>query len=206
ENDLYFATLVLWEGEAPAEPCKKGSAGASPSRLSKAVRLTKSPGAKELVSFSPNGEFVAFVRDNNLFVVDVATQTERALTTDGTDVIFNGKADWVYFEEIFDRDRRAYWWSPDSSRIAFIRYDDRPVHKFTVLDHIPTRLTVEQKPYPKAGDPNPLVKLGIVAAGGGDIRWADLGNYSETSSLLLRAGWTPDSGRVWFLVPDRAQT
>ena len=69
-----------------------------------------------------------------------------------------------------------------------LRYDDRPVHKFTVLDHIPTRLTVEQTPYPKTGDPNPLVKLGVVAAGGGDIRWADLSNYSETSSLLLRAG------------------
>jgi dipeptidyl aminopeptidase/acylaminoacyl peptidase len=184
ENDLYFATL---DGK-------------------KAVRLTKSPGHKELVSFSPNGEFVAFIRDNNLYVVDIATQTERALTTDGTDVIFNGKADWVYFEEIFDRDRRAYWWSPDSSRIAFIRYDDRPVHKFTVLDTIPTRQIVEQTPYPKTGDPNPLVKLGVVAAGGGDIRWADLNSYSETSSLLLRASWTPDSGRVWFFVQDRAQT
>ena len=184
ENDLYFATL---DG-------------------TRAVRLTKSPGHKELVSFSPNGEFVSFIRDNNLFVVDIATQTERALTTDGTDVIFNGKADWVYFEEIFDRDRRAYWWSPDSSRIVFIRYDDRPVHKFTVVDHIPTRLTVELTPYPKTGDPNPLVKLGIVAAGGGDIRWADLGNYSETSSLLLRAGWNPDSSKAWFLMQDRAQT
>jgi dipeptidyl aminopeptidase/acylaminoacyl peptidase len=184
ENDLYFATL---DGK-------------------KAVRLTKSPGHKELVSFSPNGAFVAFVRDNNLYVVDIATQTERALTTDGSDVIFNAKADWVYFEEIFDRDRRAYWWSPDSSRIAFVRYDDRPVHKFTVLDHIPTRLTVELTPYPKAGDPNPLVKLGIVAAGGGDIHWADLSNYSETSSLLLRADWTPDGQRVWFFVQDRAQT
>ncbi len=184
ENDLYFCQL---DGK-------------------KAVRLTKSPGHKELVSFSPNGEFVSFIRDNNLFVVDIATQTERALTTDGSDVIFNGKADWVYFEEIFDRDRRAYWWSPDSSRIAFIRYDDRPVHQFTVVDHIPTRLKVERTPYPKAGDPNPLVKLGMVGVGGGDIHWADLNNYSETSSLLLRAGWTPDSGRVWFLVQDRAQT
>jgi dipeptidyl aminopeptidase/acylaminoacyl peptidase len=184
ENDLYFCDF---EGK-------------------KALRLTKSPGQKELVSFSPNGEFVAFIRDNNLYVVDIATQTERALTTDGTDVIFNGKADWVYFEEIFDRDRRAYWWSPDSSRIAFVRYDDRPVHKFTVLDQIPTRQNVELTPYPKAGDPNPLVKLGIVAAGGGDVRWADLNNYSETSSLLLRAGWTPGGGRVWFLVQDRAQT
>src|SRR5262249_30405210 len=102
----------------------------------KAVRLTKVPGNKELASFSPNGQFVAFVRQNNLYVVDVATQTERALTTDGSALIFNGKADWVYFEEIFDRQRRTYWWSPDSARIAFLRLDDHPVHKFTVVDHI----------------------------------------------------------------------
>src|SRR5262249_41499823 len=153
------------------------------------------PGNKELASFSPNGQFVAFVRQNNLYVVDVATQTERALTTDGSALIFNGKADWVYFEEIFDRQRRTYWWSPDSARIAFLRLDDHPVHKFTVVDHIPTRLTVESTPYPKAGDPNPLVQLGIVSVAGGSVRFTDLGSYSDTSSLVTRVGWLPDSER-----------
>jgi dipeptidyl aminopeptidase/acylaminoacyl peptidase len=171
-----------------------------------AVRLTKSPGRKELTSFSPDGKFVAFVRDHNLFVVDLATQTEKALTTDGNGIISNGKADWVYFEEIFNRNWRAYWWSPDSSRLAFLRFDDSPVHKFTVIDHIPTRLKVETTPYPKAGDPNPLVKLGIVTVGGGPIGWADLSNYSEGASLLIRAGFTPDSERVYFYLQDRAQT
>lgn len=172
----------------------------------RALRLTKSPGFKEEVSFSPDGEQVAFVRQNNLFVVDLATQTERALTSDGSDVIFNGRADWVYYEEIFDRARRAYWWSPDSKQIAFIRYDDRPVKKFTVLDMIPAYQVVEQTPYPKAGSPNPLVKVGIVSATGGDVRWADLNGYPETSILVSRAGWTPDSGRVYFFVMDRNQT
>jgi dipeptidyl aminopeptidase/acylaminoacyl peptidase len=173
---------------------------------SKAVRLTSSPGRKELVTFSPNGQFVAFVRDNNLFVVDVATQTEKALTTDGSDVIFNGRADWVYFEEIFDRNRQAYWWSPDSRRIAFLRFDDRPVHRFNVIDDVPVKQLVETTPYPKAGHPNPVVKLGVVTAGGGEPRWADLGDYSESSSLLIRAGWVPDSSRVFFYAQDRAQT
>ncbi len=91
--------------------------------------LTRSPGTKELLTFSPDGKFVAFVRDNNLFVVDVATQTERALTTDGSAAIFNGKADWVYFEEIYNRNHQAFWWSPDSSRIVFLRFDDTPVRK-----------------------------------------------------------------------------
>jgi dipeptidyl aminopeptidase/acylaminoacyl peptidase len=170
------------------------------------VRLTKRPGAKELASFSPDGKFVAFVRGNNLYVVDIATQTERALTTDGTSLVFNGKADWVYFEEIYLRSQQAYWWSPDSTRLVFLRIDDGPVHPFTVVDQISPLQVVETTRYPKAGDPNPLVKLGIVSVGGGPIQWVDLRDYSENSMLLMRAGWTPDSQKVYFYVADRAQT
>jgi dipeptidyl aminopeptidase/acylaminoacyl peptidase len=173
---------------------------------SKAARLTHAPGRKELPSFSPDGRFIAFVRANNLYVVDVDTQTVRALTTDGTDLVSNGKADWVYFEEIFDRNWKAYWWSPDSLRVAFLRFDDRPVHKFTVLDPIPVRQVVEATPYPKAGDPNPVVKLGLVAVSGGPAVFPDLGNYSENSSLVIRSGWTPDGKQAYFYVQDRAQT
>jgi dipeptidyl aminopeptidase/acylaminoacyl peptidase len=184
ENDLYYCNL---DGTKP-------------------VRLTKSPGAKELATFSPDGKFVAFVRDNNLFVVDVATQTETALTTDGSAAVFNGKADWVYFEEIYHRSRHAFWWSPDSTRLAFLRFDDAPVKKLTVVDHLPVNQRVEETPYPKAGFPNPLVKLGVVAAGGGPVRWVELDDYSPTASLITRVGWTPDSGNVFFYVQDRAQT
>jgi dipeptidyl aminopeptidase/acylaminoacyl peptidase len=173
---------------------------------SRAVRLTRTPGKKELPSFSPNGKFVAFVQANNLHVVDVETQAERALTTDGTELISNGKADWVYFEEIFNRSWKAYWWSPDSSRIAFLRFDDRPLYKFTVIDQIPTRQVVEQTPYPKAGDPNPIVKLGLATLAGGSVVYPDLGDYSETSSLLIRAGWAPDSSLAYLYIQDRAQT
>jgi dipeptidyl aminopeptidase/acylaminoacyl peptidase len=171
-----------------------------------AVRLTKTPGTKELATFSPDGRLVAFVRDNNLFAVDVATQTERALTTDGSAQVANGKADWVYFEEVFNRDRRAFWWSPDSTRVVFLRFDDTPVPRFNVVDHLPAGQTFQATPYPKAGRPNPLVKVGVVSAAGGGPRWADLGNYSETASLIVRAGWLPDSRGVYFYVQDRAQT
>jgi dipeptidyl aminopeptidase/acylaminoacyl peptidase len=171
-----------------------------------AVRLTKRPGAKELANFSPDGKFVAFVRGNNLYVVDIATQTERALTTDGSPLVFNGKADWVYFEEIYFRSHQAHWWSPDSSHLFFLRIDDSPVHPFTVVDQISPLQVVETTRYPKAGDPNPLVKIGIVSAGGGPIHWVDLRDYSENSMLLVRAGWTPDSQQVYFYVQDRAQT
>lgn len=173
---------------------------------SSAVRLTKSPGAKEYPSFSPDGKYVGYVRADNLCVVDVGTQAERALTTDGGGEIRNGKADWVYWEEIFNRHGKAFWWSPDSKWIAFMRFDDTPVHKFTVLDHLPIRQKVETTPYPKAGDPNPLVTLGIVSAAGGDPSFADLSDYSPSSSLISRVGWTPDSQHVLFYMQNRAQT
>lgn len=173
---------------------------------SKAVRLTHSTGKKELVSVSPNEKYVAFVRTNNLYVVDIATQTEHALTTDGSDLISNGKMDWVYWEEIGNRRGNAYWWSPDSKYLAFVRYDDTPVHKFAVLDVTPSRQQVELTPYPKAGDPIPTVKLGIVPAAGGPAAFVDLSGYSEGAMILTRAGWLPESDKVYFYIQDRAQT
>jgi dipeptidyl aminopeptidase/acylaminoacyl peptidase len=172
----------------------------------RAVRLTKTPGEEELETYSPDGQFVAFVRGNNLHVVDVATQTERALTSDGGGLVSNGKADWVYFEEIFHRNWHAFWWSPDSKRIAFLRFDDEPVRKFTLVEPTSPRPDVETTPYPKAGAPNPNVALAVVTVAGGSPERVDLSDYSETAMLLIRAGWTPDSQRVVFYVQDRAQT
>jgi dipeptidyl-peptidase-4 len=173
---------------------------------SKAVRLTHSTGAKELISLSPNEKYVAFVRANNLSVVDIATQTEHALTTDGSERVFNGKMDWVYWEEIGNRRSNAYWWSPDSKHLAFVRYDDTPVYKFAVLDTTPVRQQVELTPYPKAGDPIPTVKLGVVPAAGGPVAFVDLSGYSEGAMILTRAGWLPDGEKVYFYIQDRAQT
>jgi dipeptidyl aminopeptidase/acylaminoacyl peptidase len=191
-------TGALFEHEGDLYYCNLDGTGA--------IRLTKTPGAKELPSFSPDGKFVAFVKGNNLHVVDLATRTERALTTDGSATIGNGRADWVYYEELFDRNRKAYWWSPDSSRIAFLRFDDGPVRKFTIVDQATAQPGVEETAYPRAGSPNPLVKLGTVTVGGGAVHWAELDDYSETARLLVRVGWTLDSERVWFYVQDRAQT
>ena len=142
----------------------------------RASRLTTASGTEEEATFSPDGQLVAFVRANNLYVVDIATQTERALTTDGGREMLNGKLDWLYQEEIYGRDQfRGYWWSPDSARIAFLQLDERPVPEYTVVDHIPYRPSLEVTDYPKAGDPNPLVKLGISSvAGGGAPVWTDV--------------------------------
>jgi dipeptidyl-peptidase-4 len=173
----------------------------------RAVRLTYGAGEEELPTFSPDGALVAFVRDNNLFVVDVGMRRESALTSDGTAKILNGKLDWVYEEEIYGRGRKqAYWWSPDSSRIAFLQIDDRPVHTYVTVDDIPYEPTVERWDYPRAGDPNPIAKLAVARATGGAPQWIDTSRYSAADHLLVSVGWTPDAKHVVYEVENRTQT
>jgi dipeptidyl-peptidase-4 len=159
--------------------------------------------------FSPDGRRLAYVRGNNLFVVEVATQVERPLTTDGNGEIFNGKLDWLYQEEIYGRGRfRGFWWSPDSTRIAYLQLDERPVPDYTVVDHIPYRPVLEVTDYPKAGDPNPAVRLGIAAATAGstDTVWVDSSAYPGGDILVVNVDWTPDGKGVVQHVQDREQT
>jgi dipeptidyl-peptidase-4 len=173
----------------------------------KASRLTTAAGEEEVATFSPDGKLVAFVRGNNLYAIDVAAGRERVLTTDGGREIFNGKLDWLYQEEIYGRDQfRGYWWSPDSSRIAFLQLDERPVPEYTVVDHIPYRPALEVTDYPKAGDPNPLVKLGVSTVAGGGPVWADTSVSATTEFLIVDVDWTPDSRHVVYQVQDREQT
>ena len=136
----------------------------------RAARLTQGAAEEVGEGFSPDGKMVSFVRGGNLYVVEIGSQRERALTLDGSDKILNGRLDWVYQEELYGRGNfGAYWWSPDSTRITFLRLDETPVPEFPVVDQIPTNQRLELTPYPKAGDPNPIVKLGIVGSAGGDI-------------------------------------
>ncbi len=173
----------------------------------RAFRLTRTPEPELEPSFSPDGRLVAFVRDHDLMVVDVARRREYALTTDGSAAIRNGHLDWVYQEEIYGRGQfRGYWWSPDSSRLAYLRLDDSAVPTYAVVDHIPYHPDVEEWAYPKAGDPNPTVRLGIVRSAGGATTWTDLDRYTVSDPLIVDVGWTADSGHVVFQVQNREQT
>lgn len=173
----------------------------------RATRLTNSPEEEVGEGFSPDGRMISFVRHNNLYVEDIATERERALTRDGSAKILNGRLDWVYQEELYGRGNfGAYWWSPDSTRIAFLRIDEHPVPDFTVVDHIPYEQKVEVTPYPKVGDPNPIVKLGIANAAGGDVRWVDTYRYQPEDFLIVRVGWTPDGKKVVYQAQNREQT
>ena len=174
----------------------------------RAVRLTSNPEEEVGAAFSPDGRMISFVREGNLYVEDVGMQRrERALTRDGSEKILNGRLDWVYQEEVYGRGNfGAYWWSPDSTKIAFLRLDEHPVPEFPVVDHIPLDQKLESTPYPKAGDPNPIVKLGVVGAAGGDVRWVDTYKYPAEDLLIVRVGWFPDSKKIWFMAQNREQT
>ncbi|PYT00138.1 MAG: hypothetical protein DMF63_09225 [Acidobacteria bacterium] len=129
-------------------------------------RLTNTKEEELEADFSPDGKWISFVRGNNLFIVDVARARERQLTRDGGEKIYNGYLDWVYEEELYGRgQKRGYWWSPDSKSIAFLRLDESPVPKFVLTNDIVDNQVVENTDYPQAGDPNPLVRVGIASVG-----------------------------------------
>ena len=173
----------------------------------RALRVTMGPQEEVGETFSPNGRMIGFVRGNNIYVYDIAQGKERRLTTDGGAKILNGRLDWVYQEELYGRGNfEAYWWSPDSSMLAYLRLDENPVPEFTVVDHIPYRQNVEITPYPKAGDPNPLVQLGVVNSAGGSTRWMDTFKYQPSDLLIVRVSWTPDSKKVAYQAQNREQT
>ncbi|QEH36850.1 Prolyl tripeptidyl peptidase precursor [Aquisphaera giovannonii] len=171
-----------------------------------AVRLTDQPGSEEYAEFSPDGRSVAFIRGFDLHVVDIENPKERALTTGGTDLVRHGIADWVYFEEIYNRRWPGFWWSPDSRRIAFMEYDDGPVGTLTMINDTFSPRKVEQNRYPRSGEPNPRVRLGVVDAAGGAVRWADLSGYSSDAFLISRVGWWADGSAAYACIQDRVQT
>ena len=172
-------------------------------------RLTNSIGEELEADFSPDGRWVSFVRDNNLFVVEIARPRERQLTRDGTAKIYNGYLDWVYEEELYGRgQKRGYWWSPDSRHIAFLRLDETPVPKFVLTNDTVDNQIVENTDYPQAGDPNPLVRVGVVQVGApvATVRFANLTKYKPDDLLIGRVAWEPNSSRVIFQAMNREQT
>lgn len=171
----------------------------------RATKVTSSAGAKTEATFSPDGRRVAYVKNHNLFVTGVDAPAERSLTSDGSATLLNGTLDWLYTEELYGRgNSRGYWWSPDSSRIAFLQFDERAVPEFALVDDMPYRGTVERRRYPKAGDPNPTVRLGVVSVEDGNARWVDTTRYSDF--LIVSVTWAPESREIVYQVQDRTQT
>ncbi len=168
-------------------------------------QLTENESEEKNPTFSPNGKWVAFTRDHNLFVLEFDSGKEHQLTFDGSDVVYNGWASWVYYEEIFGRSSRyrTFWWSPNSEMIAFMRFDDSEVPEFPLFRAEGTHGDLEITRYPKAGDPNPGVKLGIIHLDNKKTVWVDSEGNSE--EYIAFPFWSTDSNQLFFQWMNRGQ-
>ena len=143
-------------------------------------------GLKMFAKFSPNGKQLAYVRDNDLYAFDCTTRTERRLTSDGGENIVNGTTDWVYEEELDLRD--AFRWSPDGTHIAYWRFDKTEEPTMTLINQTDSLYpSLFQYKYPKAGEPNAKVRIGVVALADGATRWIDTGK--DSTAYLARMDW-----------------
>lgn len=165
------------------------------------TRIAPNTTPKLFAKFSPDGRLVAYVRDNDLYVFDLAAHTERRLTTDGDANHINGTSDWVYEEEFGVRD--AFSWSPDGSRIAFWHFDQSGEPLMTLTD-LTDSLYPElfQYKYPKAGEPNAVVRIGVVRVVGGTTQWMQTG--SDSTAYIPRMGWAGNDS-LWIERMPRRQ-
>lgn len=189
--------LLLSEGDLYLLPL--GSGG----KAGKLRRLTETEEEETQPGFSPDGGRLAFIRDFDLHVLDLGTGRETALTRDGEENVFlNGTNDWVYWEEIWDREAVGYWWSPDGRRLAYYRFDEREVPTHALIDEIPRTPAVRWQKYPKPGETNPKVRVGVIPAEGGETVWMSTG---DEDVYLARVDWTGDAVAIQRLNRDQTR-
>ncbi len=154
-------------------------------------------------TFSPDGKKIAYAKENNLFVYDLGTQKATAITTDGKkNAVINGITDWVYEEEFAFV--RAFDWSADSKKLAYIRFDESDVPEFSMsIFHKDLYPTIATFKYPKAGEKNALVSLHLFDVASSVTKTVALGNYSDF--YIARMKWTNDANVLCAQVLNRHQ-
>jgi dipeptidyl-peptidase 4 len=169
-------------------------------------RLSDQTARAEDATFSPAGGQVAFVKDNDLYVLSLATDSVQRLTRDGSATILNGKLDWVYKEELaFRSTGRAYEWSPDGTRIAYLRLDDGPVPVYPITHYLSTHVTLSEERFPQAGDPNPVPSFHAVQVTGAQPRAWTFPLPAGTEYIGPSFSWTRDSQAVALITLNRHQ-
>ncbi len=150
--------------------------------------------------FSPDGKLLSFIKEHGLVVIhlrEVGTPTYAAAPTNSPTVM-NGEVDWVYEEEL--NVRSNYFWSPDSSKLAFLQMDETHVPEYPITDWVPVHPTVDQQRYPQPGDPNPEVRVGVAGTSGGKTTWMKLppeAGFKPGDDYIPRFGWV-DRKTVWI--------
>jgi dipeptidyl-peptidase 4 len=181
-------------------------------KLTEVLKVPQSEGKIKNITLSPDGKKAAYTVNGDLYCVDFGDgdQSKNAskisrLTTDGSIEILNGYASWVYYEEILGRGSRykAFWWSPDSKRIAFMRFDQTDVPEFMIYRAKGVYGYHEKLRYPKAGFPNPTVKIGIADIVTGNLQWID---YKDPEDHYLAfPAWNASADKLYFQWMNRGQ-
>jgi dipeptidyl-peptidase-4 len=170
-----------------------------------AVQITSAPAPSTDPKFSPDGNKVSYLREHNLYVRPVDGGQEKQLTKPTGDKdkdanLLNGEVDWVYTEELDVRSN--YFWSPTGKEIVYLQMDETSVPTYPIVNWLPLQPNVDMQKYPKPGDPNPAVRLGVVGVDGGKTKWITLTDNQDI--YIPRFGWVRD-GLLWAEVLNRAQ-
>lgn len=165
----------------------------------KAQQVTATKGFETDAKVSTSGDYVAYVRDNNLFVTHLDTGLERQLTDGGTETIRNATASFVVQEELARS--TGYWWSPDETRLAYTQIDESAIAIENRIEFGADGVANISQRYPFAGTDNATVKLGIVGRKGGATLWTDLGD--EDDIYLTRVAWSADGQTVYAGILSR---
>ncbi len=158
-------------------------------------RLTDTREPQRNAKFSPDGKLLGFVRSDNLWTLDLETRTERQWTFDASAARYNGRLGWVYEEELGLSDGWA--WSPDGLRIAYFQQDETCVPELLLPDYDNLHMTPIRTRYPRAGDPNPTARIGVLDLNTGETRWMriepekDDEAYAGGEFYVARMQWTP---------------
>lgn len=168
-------------------------------------QLTRSDGYEKNPRFSPDGNFLAYTLNHDLYMYDFQNDKVFRLTVDGSENILNGYASWVYYEEILGRrsQYRAFWWSSDSRKIVFLSFDQTEVPEFPLFRSKGVYGDLEKQRYPKPGFPNPRVKIGIADIETKAIEWIPF--TDENDHYLSFPFWSHDNSRLYFQWMNREQ-
>lgn len=162
-----------------------------------------SPNGKQLfATFSPDNTKIAFVRDNNLYIKDLASGTEKKITTDGEyNKIINGGSDWVYEEEFSFA--KAFFWSPDSKKIAYYKFNETQVPEYSMTLFEELYPTEYKYKYPKAGENNSVVSIHLFDVASNSTKTVELG--AEKDQYIPRVKWTKDPNMLCVFRMNRHQ-
>lgn len=169
------------------------------------VRITETNNREKNPKFSPDGKKIAYTAGGDLYSYETDSRKRQQLTTDGCEEILNGYASWVYYEEILGRGSKykAFWWSPDSEKIVFMRFDQGKVPIFPIFRAKGTYGELEKQRYPKPGFPNPKVKLGIADIKRSGVEWINFNDPHDHYLAFLT--WNEAADKIYFQRMNRDQ-